>query len=295
MTTLPDALRNHLSGDVTSVCHCWKLMRADGVVLGFTDTDSILEFDGVTYSPRSGFSASEASTTLGLNGDTVDVEGALSSLDIVEQDVHDGRFDGARVDTWLVNWQAPDQRALIRSAVIGRMQMVDGRFVAELESIAASLDKPNARYFRRGCDAELGDAACGFDLGMTGYAASATVTAVEASGAVVVTGLETFVEGWFSHGKINWDEPGSAVEATTCIVLHSRRFGETRLILSPGKRPEAGAELAVVAGCDKRFATCREKFFNQLNFRGFPHLPGNDVAYGYVNEDLPLDGKPVVP
>lgn len=28
--------------------------------------------------------------------------------------------------------------------------------------------------------------------------------------------------------------------------------------------------------CDQRFETCRDRFSNTENFRGFPHLPGND-------------------
>ena len=28
--------------------------------------------------------------------------------------------------------------------------------------------------------------------------------------------------------------------------------------------------------CDQRFETCRDVFQNAVNFRGFPHLPGND-------------------
>ena len=30
----------------------------------------------------------------------------------------------------------------------------------------------------------------------------------------------------------------------------------------------------VTAGCDKRFSTCRDRFENVLNFRGFPHIHG---------------------
>jgi len=30
--------------------------------------------------------------------------------------------------------------------------------------------------------------------------------------------------------------------------------------------------------CDKRFATCRDVFSNAENFRGFPHMPGNDAV-----------------
>lgn len=29
--------------------------------------------------------------------------------------------------------------------------------------------------------------------------------------------------------------------------------------------------------CDKRFSTCRDIFENAENFRGFPHMPGNDA------------------
>jgi uncharacterized phage protein (TIGR02218 family) len=34
-------------------------------------------------------------------------------------------------------------------------------------------------------------------------------------------------------------------------------------------------------GCDRRFATCRERFGNAVNFRGEPHLPGNDLLLRY--------------
>lgn len=41
-----------------------------------------------------------------------------------------------------------------------------------------------------------------------------------------------------------------------------------------------GVELASApqTSCDKRFATCRDVFANSENFRGFPHMPGNDAV-----------------
>ena len=38
----------------------------------------------------------------------------------------------------------------------------------------------------------------------------------------------------------------------------------------------------VTAGCDKRFVTCRDTFDNVVNFRGFPHIPGNDFVARYA-------------
>jgi len=43
----------------------------------------------------------------------------------------------------------------------------------------------------------------------------------------------------------------------------------------------------VTAGCDKRFDTCRNRFNNAVNFRGFPHIPGNDFVIRYAVEGEP--------
>ena len=44
-----------------------------------------------------------------------------------------------------------------------------------------------------------------------------------------------------------------------------------------------GDTFTVTAGCDKQFATCQAKFANAVNFRGFPHMPGND----FITADRP--------
>jgi hypothetical protein len=43
-------------------------------------------------------------------------------------------------------------------------------------------------------------------------------------------------------------------------------------------------------GCDKRFSTCRDRFGNGLNFRGFPYLVGNDVLQAYPAGEPVRDG-----
>ena len=49
----------------------------------------------------------------------------------------------------------------------------------------------------------------------------------------------------------------------------------------------AGDDFTATAGCDKRFATCHNRFNNAVNFRGFPHIPGNDFVIRY-----PVQGEP---
>ena len=52
---------------------------------------------------------------------------------------------------------------------------------------------------------------------------------------------------------------------------------------------EAG-HAAFGAGCDKAFATCRDRFANTLNFRGFPYMIGNDVLQAGPAGETRRDG-----
>jgi hypothetical protein len=47
-------------------------------------------------------------------------------------------------------------------------------------------------------------------------------------------------------------------------------------------------------GCDRAFATCRDRFGNVANFRGFPHIPGNDFVLHYPRQGDALNGAPLV-
>jgi uncharacterized phage protein (TIGR02218 family) len=292
----PPTLAAHLGGEVTTVCHCWRLTRKDGQVAGYTDHDRPLTIGAVLYAPQTGLAASEARDTLGLAVDTVDVEGALSSDDISDEDIAAGLYDGATVETLLVNWREPDDFVLLRKATVGKITRSDGRFVAELESLVHSLDRPNGRYVSRTCDAELGDARCGFDPDHPDFTGIGTVTAHEAPSMLIITGLDGFDAGWFAHGVLTWTAGANAGRAER-VEEHRKDAAGATLMLRPGSGivVAAGDTFSVVAGCDKKFSTCKAKFANALNFRGFPHLPGNDAAYGYVVDGGRFDGGPVVP
>lgn len=296
MSTFPPELLAHLGGEATSVCHCWRVTREDGVVTGYSDHDGVVTFDGTEFRPQSGFSASEARETLGLATDTVDVEGVLSSDTLDADDLAAGKYDGANVETWLVNWRDTQQRALLRRAVIGRVTLEDGRFRAELESTKLHFNQPGGRWFRRACDAELGDARCQVDIGHSTLVGTGAVIDVLRSDAVRVSGLAGFADGWFSHGVLTClDGPQAGTDFR--VITHRRENGADELVIWRGSAPlpQAGVAVRVVAGCDKAFATCKAKFANHLNFQGFPHLPGDDEAYGYANEQQVFDGSPLVP
>ncbi|MGD9915897.1 MAG: DUF2163 domain-containing protein [Rhizobiaceae bacterium] len=296
MTTYPPALIAHLGGEATSICHAWRLIRVDATVFGFTDHDRPLSVGGTDCKPQSGFSASEARDSLGLGVDTVDIEGALSAVELKEEEIVAGLYDGASVETWLVNWRAPEQAAMIRKATIGRITRADGRFTAELESLVHTLDRVNGRYVRRTCDAEVGDARCGVNIEHVSFRGEGTVASALSAELLTVAGIGSYASAWFSGGVLTYTSGANAGRKVR-VLDHLADASGVTLTLWPdsGAAPAPGDAFAVTVGCDKSFATCKAKFANPLNFRGFPHLPGNDAAYGYVTDGVIFDGSPLVP
>lgn len=70
--------------------------------------------------------------------------GGFSSEAISESDLAAGRFDGAQVALYLVNWQAPEQHVLLNMREIGEVTRAGGAFRAELRSIAHRLPSRRA-------------------------------------------------------------------------------------------------------------------------------------------------------
>lgn len=296
MIEYPDALAEHLAGPVTTLCYCWRVVLTDGTVLGFTDHDRALSFNNTNFEPQSGFSASEARRSLGISADTMDIEGALSSKTISDDDIEAGLYDGARVETWLTNWNTPQDCALLQAYTIGKISRADGVFHAELLGLAGEYDEPRGRCYRRLCSARLGDTRCGVDLQDPAFRASAIVTDIPAANAFVVSGLDAVAAGWFANGELTWTGSQNA-GLTQRITEHRIVSGAVRIVVEepPASVATVGDTFDAVAGCDKTFATCKTKFSNQLSFRGFPHLPGTDAAYNYASGGQVFNGKPLVP
>lgn len=296
MRILPYGLTDHLKGQATTMASAWRLTRRDGVVFGFTDHDRALQFDGAVFSAVSGFSASDVESALGLSVDSGEVAGAFSSDAVTEKDLREGRFDGARVELFAVNWASPGDRVLMHVYDIGEVSYAGEAFQAELRSLAHRLDEVKGRIYSRRCDADLGDGRCGVDLDDPAYFGLGMVTGVDGKTAVTVAGLDGFEAGWFRQGFLTWTS-GENTGLNVEILDHAAgEQGATLSFWAPvANRPEPGDAFTVTAGCAKTFQVCREKFANGLNFQGFPHLPGTDFAYGYADGDTVHDGRPTVP
>lgn len=292
MRQIPAALALHLDEGVTTLCRCWRLTRRDGEVLGFTDHDRDLDIAGDVFRAASGFEAHETSAELGFSVGGGEVSGALSSDAITEEDIAAGLYDDATVELLLVNWADTSQHLLRESASIGEIRRQDGSFVAELRGPMHRLDEERGLRYRATCSADLGDARCGVDLDDEAFRAEASVSGTDGGVGLTTSGLGAYESGWFTAGRLLWlggANAGLAVE----VKEHARSTSLATLDLwQRMPRPIAiGDTFRVTAGCDKRLATCRDRFANTARFRGFPHMPGNDFVVAVVAPgDATMDG-----
>jgi uncharacterized phage protein (TIGR02218 family) len=276
-----------LASGVTKFAHVLRIVRRDGETFAFTDHDRALAFDDLTCEPAQGLSIGAIEKSLGLSVDTASIAGALSSQAITEADLARGLWDGARVDLYRVDWTDPNVRMHLFAGRIGEAKRGNSVFEAELRGLQAPLNTPVGRVFSRYCDADLGDARCGKDIETSAYRGEGVVTSVNSSSAFSASGLGAFESGWFARGLVAWDAGGESE-----VAVHRVEGGESiiELLDAPGAALSEGAGFSIYAGCDKSFASCQAKFANTLNFRGFPHMPGNDALQAGPDKDEPLDG-----
>ena len=296
MRVLDIGLAAHVAQSETTLATCWKLLRGDGVALGFTDHDRVLSFGGTDFVPAHGLDGGEVPARLGAQVETSEVLGVLHAKAITEDDILLGRYDGAVVETWRVNWADVNQRVRLRSDTVGEIVREDGVFRAELRSAQQGLNATRGRIYQGLCDAAVGDVRCGVNLAVPAFRGFATVTAIDDDFRLVVAGLAGFIEGWFGFGSALWTD-GRRIGLRDGVVTHQRGSGGDVLGfgVSVGEWVAVGDTLEVTAGCDRRFATCREKFANTVNFRGFPHIPGSDFVLRHPRNGDALDGRAVVP
>lgn len=277
MSGLSEAFRAHVQSGITTLCRCWALTRGDGVVLGFTDHDCVLRFDELAFQPGSGLTARAVQQATGLSVDNTEALGVLSDAAVREEDIEAGRFDGAEVRCWLVNWQDVSMRWLQFRGSIGEIRRAAGAFEAELRGLTEALNRPLGRIYQKPCTAVLGDAACGFELSTPGYAVELAAADVERNEEFRWDALPGFEPDWFTGGRLTVLS-GAAEGLWAPVKADQSKADGRRITLWEPVRADVqpGDMLRLEAGCDKRMETCRLKFNNLLNFQGFPDIPGED-------------------
>jgi uncharacterized phage protein (TIGR02218 family) len=252
----------------------WRIYRRDGVTLGLTGHDRDLRFDGVLHRAAPGMLPSAIRRTADLSPDSAEVQGALSHDGIAAEDLAAGRFDGARVEIGIVDWETLERAVLYRGAM-GAVAEEAGHFEAELRSAKAVLEEDRVPRTSPTCRAQFCGPGC--TLSAARYTHVARLAQLDPTQNRVRFG-DGPLPGQMLDGHVRWlDGPQAGLHM---VVTEADAAGLV-LDLELDAALQVGTRAELREGCDHTFATCSARFGNSVNFQGEPFLPGNDFMARY--------------
>ena len=174
----------------------------------------------------------------------------------------------------LVDWSEPSLNVLLAKGVLGEVRREGKAFSAEFRSLAHRLNEECGRLYTATCSADLGDARCTIDLTNPASAAAARSRRSPAP--------RPFTPRAWMHSPMGGSPEASSVHgganAGFAVEVKTHRVALDGVLIELWQR--AGEPLAlgdaftVTAGCDKRFATCRDRFANARQLPRLPAHPG---------------------
>ena len=255
-----------------------------GLILCYTNVDVTFTYGGNTYLANSILiDGLKVRAAVGLEVDQQQITVAARSTDTLTggapflQALRDGAFDGCVVERDRVFFSDRLGGSAIGSVALfkGRLGVVDqiGRTSAKLtvnsDLVLLDIDMPRNVY-QPTCLHSLYDSGCTLiknAFGTNGNVGSGSTASVINWPAASLT---------FQQGSITFT---SGVNAGASATVGSVVAGTSLTLLYPlESEPAAGDGFTVYFGCDHTPATCRGKFANLANFRGFPYVPPPQMA-----------------
>ena len=273
MKTIGADLLAHLQGEATTLATLWKLTTRGGDILGFTDHDADVIYDGVTYQAATGYTRSAISANSTLAVDNVDLEGILASGALTADDIRAGVYDWCELLVSLINYADLTQGAVIlRRGTLGEFTLKSGAYLTELRGVSQSLSRNFLRVYTADCTADLGDSRC--KVSLAGYTDTGSVSTISTQRRIFTASLTGGrAAGFYDGGLLTWTS-GLNVGAKQEVKTVS---GSTITLYLPSPEDIAASDTFTIrAGCDKTTATCTAKFANIANNRSFPFIPGRD-------------------
>lgn len=260
-------------GELTSAAMCWRVERSDGAGLAVTSHDAALSHDGIAFAPAPGMTPAAVSRGLGLDAGSGEIAGAVHSEALDAGDLAFGRWTGSAVALSAVDWADANAPAVeLLAGQLGEVAIRGDEFTAELQGASSRLDAPVCPSTSPECRAQFGDKKCRVDL------AGRTLRARVSGRSGSELQLDQAIGGEFLFGRLRYLSGANCGLSSTIVGVSG---SVVRVRDLPRGEVASGCSVELREGCDKRFATCVERFANAANFRGEPHLPGNDLLTRY--------------
>jgi len=288
MKSISTALLDHINAlranrDAPAIiAECFTITLTSGLILTYTSADVPITMNGYTFVVNSLLiDGLQYKSAIGLDVDSQQITISARVSDTIGgipflHAIRNGLLDGATIKrerAFLSSWDA----APIGSVVLfsGRVATVDnvGRTTATVtvnsELTLLDLNMPRNLY-QPHCNHVLYDSGCG--LSKAGHGASGTAE----------SGSTTSYVAWasslaaYEQGSVTFTSGSNTGVSVTVKNADTSGFG---LAYPLPAAPAVGDAFTIYQGCDHTLDTCKSRFGNGANFRGFPFVPVPDTAY----------------
>ncbi|PLC06409.1 hypothetical protein CY658_05085 [Variovorax sp. RO1] len=275
--TVSIPLKAEYAKGTTTIARCWRFERRDGHVVTVTTCARDLLINGEVYRSKEGVNPTAIAQEASAAVSNSEVTGTMAAESVSEAELFAGLWDSAFVTVFEVNYRDLSMGTMqLQGGNIGDVKAGRSAFTAEVRGLTQRLQKVVGEQWTKNCPANFGDARCKFDvesLRVTGTLTSAI-------------DLRTFVDStrpeaddYFGAGLLKFL---TGANAGVELEVYSYAPGGTFVLHLPMPYTvAAGDQYSVVPGCRKRFEEdCVTKYANWVNFRGAPHVPGNNKILG---------------
>jgi uncharacterized phage protein (TIGR02218 family) len=282
MKSASPALISYLNGLRTQtdapvlMADCFTFTLLDGLILTYTNADVPIALNGYTYLANSVLvDGLHYKCSIGLDVDQQKITIAARLTDTVQgvpflQALRNGVFDGCEImreRAFLASWTGtPIGSVILFKGRVGEINEV-GRTTAEVtvNSDLTLLDLNMPRNLHSpACLHVLYDSGC--SLVKNAFGTSGTV----AAGSTDVTINWSGASSVYAQGTLLFS---SGVNAGKTVTVKQATTSALTLAYPLQNAPATGDAFTVYQGCDHTMATCKSKFNNLANFRGFPFIP----------------------
>jgi len=246
-----------------------------GPVVYLTEYIHDLTMDGHAYKTDSGYEFTGLAAEANMAPGVMDLTAIADLAGIGFDQVRAGVFDNARVYCFATTWLNPvEDEEPLGVAFMGKTKTADKRYTIELMMMIDALNQAVGKTYNVMCQKRFGGqeyAGCKVDL--AAITVTGTLTGANEDRMTFQDTARTEAADWFGEGTLAFTTGGNA----GLKPMEIKTYGATGIIIcyEAFHYPvQIGDEYIMIPGCRKRGAEdCRDKWHNQYNFGGFPHIP----------------------
>lgn len=247
---------------------CLKIINSDGTKYHLCDSDSDVIINDEIYLHGAYFIPGKITNSTNLDENNFKVIFTLDDYYFERNKLISGYYSKSFIEISLVDiFAASYKKQILKTGYLGAISIKEHSFIGEINSLSSFTKNNITKCYLSSCRAKFGDEKCKVKLEK--YTANGQIENLSDINSFYDSQREE-VDDYFKHGEIIFLTGNLASRKFWVSDFYNKK-----IIIQSLEQLEfnIGDKYQIIAGCNKDFNTCINKFNNALNFRGEPFVP----------------------